>query len=641
MLIRLWVAAILCGVFCVSHFAQNSPVRTSPIIEVGRNVQVSSGRADEAHYEVLLSAEPTNPGYLLGSSMTVPKGPGHRMFDTVVYASTDGGATWKETLHVGEGWQVADPTCAFGPGGAAYVTFLIPGDPETRKASRMVFYRSSDYGFTWAEPLALPLIDREYLTVDHSGGKYAGRIYLHGTGHVNSIAPEGGKRVSDIDIFRSLDGGKSFVGPAKLAAMEEGHVVEGMGNGVVLSDGTFIAVTGELLQEKNYFQRPPFNPIGRILAITSEDGGETYGPARKINDWFVNFDHKVTSGLVPVVAADTSSGPFKDRVYVVWPDLRNGRLQVLLSYSSDKGKTWSAPVVASDEPGNPDDTDAPDSGMPTVAVNAAGVVGVMWYDRRDNADNLGYWPRFAASLDGGMSFLPSVRISEGRSDLSDLKRIPLYSAPGSRGGGSFVGASKTAPLSLMLGVGLMIFSGGHTSGLAATADGVFHPLWIDNRSGISQVWTTSIKVREKAGLNGPAGAAGLEDVTSSVALELDHAFYDRARQLVSMEVYASNTGTREIRGPMQMRLLGLSSRLGAIAVENADNGLAGPGAIWDFTASLEGGSLKPGQRARARLLSLRLAEWPRALRDYNALMRMIELRAQFLASLGPPARESK
>ena len=54
--------------------------------------------------------------------------------------------------------------------------------------------------------------------------------------------------------------------------------------------------------------------------------------------------------------------------------------------------------------------------MATVAVNRDGVVGVLWYDRREANDNLAYHARFAASFDGGLTFSPSVRVSAAPND---------------------------------------------------------------------------------------------------------------------------------------------------------------------------------------------------------------------------------
>src|SRR5262249_21704553 len=68
------------------------------------------------------------------------------------------------------------------------------------------------------------------------------------------------------------------------------------------------------------------------------------------------------------------------------------------------------------------------------------------------------------SLDGGVTWLPSVRVSTH----ANLREE---------------GDSR--------------FNGGGTSGLAADADGVFHPVWIDNRAGIHQMWTATVTVREQ------------------------------------------------------------------------------------------------------------------------------------------------
>jgi len=40
-----------------------------------------------------------------------------------------------------------------------------------------------------------------------------------------------------------------------------------------------------------------------------------------------------------------------------------------------------------------------------------------------------------------------------------------------------------------------MFMGGDTAGLAADASGIFHAAWVDNRSGVPQMWTAAISVR--------------------------------------------------------------------------------------------------------------------------------------------------
>ena len=95
--------------------------------------------------------------------------------------------------------------------------------------------------------------------------------------------------------------------------------------------------------------------------------------------------------------------------------------------------------------------------MPAIAVNPNGVIGVAWYDRRDSPENLGYYVRFAASRNGGKTWLASVRVSTAAHAADDDTR--------------------------------------KNSGDTAGADGVFHPVWIDNRTGLPQMWTATVKVR--------------------------------------------------------------------------------------------------------------------------------------------------
>jgi hypothetical protein len=40
---------------------------------------------------------------------------------------------------------------------------------------------------------------------------------------------------------------------------------------------------------------------------------------------------------------------------------------------------------------------------------------------------------------------------------------------------------------------------GDTAGLAADAVGTFHPLWVDKRTGVLQVFTAKVSVREAVG----------------------------------------------------------------------------------------------------------------------------------------------
>ena len=138
----------------------------------------------------------------------------------------------------------------------------------------------------------------------------------------------------------------------------------------------------------------------------------------------------------------------------------------MLTLSRDKGVNWSQPVALSDEARasveSEDKAIRRYAFLPSVAVNRAGVVAVTWYDATRGGSTLSSNVRLKASLDGGSTWLPSVRVTE------------------------FVSRSNPDADESWVG---------HTAGLAADASGVFHPLWVDNRTGVRQVFTTTVIIR--------------------------------------------------------------------------------------------------------------------------------------------------
>src|SRR5262249_1602602 len=158
--------------------------------------------------------------------------------------------------------------------------------------------------------------------------------------------------------------------------------------------------------------------------------------------------------------------------------------------------------------------------MPAVAVNRFGIVGVTWYDRRNSTNDLDYEVRFAASYDGGQTFTDSVPVSEkpnifDKNSAQPIKGVPLVDTNG---------------LTRLVVVRDEWLASGDTADLTADANGDFHPVWIDNRTGIRQVWTAKVTVQGEASLYGDVSLAGLDDVSQNVRCVMVDSSFDRMRK---------------------------------------------------------------------------------------------------------------
>jgi hypothetical protein len=431
-------------------------------ITVGRNVHVSAVRPDIKHNETTIAADPADAKRLLACTMLTG--------GVAAYASFDGGLTWSAPAIKTGVPRANDPTCAYGPNGSAYFMHKIKETAGPSDIDRLAVHRSNDGGRTF-EPLILgpQTTDRPWVAIDtrKEAGEH-GRIFISYNYHVHfehtPLVHKTDDFMNAVALQASVDGGRSF-GTFAMRALRSDSTHSfrqpGMIGTVVLSDGSALLMYEHGVSGgANPKTGKQFYKSSSLNVLRSRDGGVSVEPAIKVADIESSYNLPNTRGVGASLAADPGSVAYRDRIYAVWADVRSGRTEILSSYSADRGDTWSAPVVVNDDA--PRTGGGPDHFMPVVAVNRDGVAGVMWYDRRDHADNLGFTARFSASMDGGVTWLPSVNVSEA-------PHIPKSQS----------------------GFDL---SGGDTAGLAAAADGRFHALWVDTRTGTQQAWTAAIIV---------------------------------------------------------------------------------------------------------------------------------------------------
>jgi hypothetical protein len=556
----------------------------TPLITVGPNVQVSASMPAKMHSEGLILADPTNVKRLLVCSMFREPDMGEGV---AVYVSEDGGTGWQRTFESGADDHAGDPACAFGPDGVAYL-MMIPLGQRAAGQLHLPLLRSEDGGHTWRTVARTGYLDRESLVVDGTQGRFRNRVYAHGTTNVRGTT---GPRRTGIAEYATANGSGPFEAPVERASLG-GREIFGMSNSLVLSDGRWLGLFGEIRSSSGgaqLFNVPPEQENMSLEVVASDDGGDSLNQPVTISGWYMPNTFVRLTNVCPMMAADATTGPFKDRVYVVWPDARFGASDILLSYSADRGQTWSAPIVVNDNPRNVPPDKVPNQLLPAVAVNNAGVVAVTWLDRRDDPDNLAWRERVRVSLDGGETFEPSVVVSAAPARFDGTERWPTTAS--TVGGGTPV--YPGALFRLLVFAPIHTYIPGDYAGLTADGEGTFHPYWIDNRTGTHQVWTAAVRIAGKAVKNGSDELASLDDLTQMTTLDRISSGYDPATHVATMTVRLRNMSTKTLRGPFVIRALSLDSDNGDVEALDTSNGKSGAGAVWDLTSKVNGGELRP------------------------------------------------
>jgi Neuraminidase (sialidase) len=113
-----------------------------------------------------------------------------------------------------------------------------------------------------------------------------------------------------------------------------------------------------------------------------------------------------------VIAVDNSNGRFAGKLYMVTYNWTGSIVQVVLTSSTNGGKTWG-PLVPLAPITN-------DQFWPWMSVSSTGAVGVTWLDRRDDPENLKYRAYLAISTDGGTTFGKNLPIDDGLEDPTNV-----------------------------------------------------------------------------------------------------------------------------------------------------------------------------------------------------------------------------
>jgi hypothetical protein len=367
----------------------------SPYASCSNNSQTGTNYVN-AEVEPWVAENPASSSNLIGVSQQDrwSNGGAHGL---VAFSSFNGGTTWGETTLPFDACapgtpsalqyeRASDPWVSIGPDGTAYAVSISFNNTNNNNA--VAAATSTDGGKTWGnvrgiiadnEPNFQFFNDKESVTADpvHAGVAYAVWDRLE--------APNGNPDANlHTRAFRgptffakTTDGGNSWSTPKIIVPFIASNQ-QTIGNVIVVDP------RNDTLYDFFDLIKPPISPSPfNVAFIKSTNGGDTWTQPQiiaSLQTVFVsdpNTGQAVRTGdILPEPAIDPATG----QLYVVWQDSRfNGHHfdEVALSTSTNGGATWSAPIqVNTNTPSNrPGFT-------PAVYVNAAGVVGVSYYDFR-------------------------------------------------------------------------------------------------------------------------------------------------------------------------------------------------------------------------------------------------------------------
>ena len=317
---------------------------------------------------------------------------GWRQFDTIasnfrqagIGFSTDGGRSWTAGV-LDPGVFRSDPVLDYAADGTFYYDSLRYIEvPETLWCE---VARSPNAGATWGGFFYAQGGDKQWITIDRTGGPGRGSIYQNWSSLYSCCGSD--------DFTRSIDGGTTFQTPV---AMPDSPY---WGTSSVAADGTLyvagIGASGLTVARSTTVQIPAV-PLAFDGTTVVDLGGDIIAligpnPGGLTGQMYVDNDNSggATPGNVYALASVDPPG--------------SDPLDVHFSRSTDGGLTWSLPMRVNDDAGDNWQW------FGTMSVAPNGRIDVIWNDTR--VDPGGYWSElyYRSSSDGGINWTPNTVVS--------------------------------------------------------------------------------------------------------------------------------------------------------------------------------------------------------------------------------------
>jgi hypothetical protein len=395
--------------------AGTAGVLLSPVVE-----PESSGR-------VLGSDRPVNPGATdpgdisANNSPTLARNPRDRAnlavanridspdFSCALQVSFDGGARWRRTrvpIPEGEGPKCYAPDVTFAADGALHLSYVTLKGVGNRPNAVWTAV-SRDGGRTLSRPrrAAGPLAFQVRISAAPGNPR---RLYLTWLQAREVGALKFPRPGNPIVAARSDDGGRTWSPPRQVTDPARERVLAP--SPAVGPDGElyvlFLDVGDDRLDYEGGHEGlggAPYPGRFELVLARSVDGGAAWSesvvedrltPAERFIAFLPPF---------PSLAVDGRRG----RIYAAFHDARLGSADVWVWSLRPGAADWSEPVRVN---GNPRD-DGTAQYLPKLAVAPDGRLDVVYYDRREDPDNLLNEVSLQSSTDAGATFTPSLQLS--------------------------------------------------------------------------------------------------------------------------------------------------------------------------------------------------------------------------------------
>jgi len=427
--------------FHLNIFSQQGQKSSSLIFEDNYRLYPSNVN----QWEVSIVKHPANPNILFSSANALTINP-FFFISEGIYVTTNGGTSWRGndtctgqiiTFHGGDPGIIIDKNGVF----------IL-----TRKGATSGIYShfSTDNGLTWSDQKVISTEDtapeKASLVSDvNQTSSYFGRSYAS---WVKLALPFPVMYVYTDDGGQNWSSPQTINNPAQRSANSEMAINP---NGKLFVCWATLTISSPFTEDYVGF-------------ATSTDGGTNWSVDENV------FDMNGIAGLlpqksnirvngVPKIAVDTSGGERDGWIYIVTGqqnlDPAGSDPDIILNRSTDGGQTWSQRIRVNQ--------DLKDNGkiqlFPAIAVDQYGGLNIIFYDDRNTtSDSLGMF--LARSEDGGDTWR-EFEISD-----HNFRPVPI---------GGFQGKM------------------GDNIGITTSNEKLF-PVWMDNSTGIYQIWTVPIEI---------------------------------------------------------------------------------------------------------------------------------------------------